>query len=370
MSKKVEKNNMFSEAITEKILPNLNVVVIDGIDQKIAAKLKRVFKKKAQYLLELEFNEDIIDLLESKNYTIQQAIEEEPESLKSIVQQDMYYVKKFLENLVQITIFLDANTCRTNSIGILHKSKLEPELTREQILAKIYNNDLERSILDLLREMPRSKRELQELFTDQLVQKKMDIHDILDHFIRAEIVQQDWVENEIEPYFFLIGDFFLTRKPALKIINEAKKDLPTPSVAQEYLASTKEVFSSYEPNSADNSVIAENLLDPKCYWILKILREKPYQLKKLPKRSKDEKDTDIKNKIKSLEKDGIVKIIKDENNKEWVLLLTDITAEVFFPEFMIELIRQNQMNKKLNDNVAIKHLDLLEHTYDTFYKIF
>ncbi|MHA1268149.1 MAG: hypothetical protein ACTSPY_00055 [Candidatus Helarchaeota archaeon] len=396
-----ENEKVFEDNIAEEILANLNVVAIDGIDKKIAAKLKKVniitikdlvladpfeivkkvkyplhklmeFRKKAQYILELEFNEDIVNTLESQNFTIQQAIEEEPTLLKDLVKQDMYYIKDFLDNVVQVTIFLDAVTCRSNSVGILRKSKLEQELSREQILAKIYSSDLEKSILSLLQERSRSKRELQDMLADTLVHKKLNLHDVLDYFIRAEIVQQDWVKSDPDVHLFLIADFFLTRKPANNIIKSAKDDDPTPLVAKNYLDLSKNFFVSYEPTEEDNQIIAKNLLNSEIYSILKLLREKPYQLNKFPTSSDTENEgsTDIKTLISSLEKDGIVKIFRDEQDVDWVLLLTDITAEVFYPEYMIENIRIDHQKKLINNEIAIKHLDLLEHIYDTFYKIF
>ena len=58
----------------------------------------------------------------------------------------------------------------------------------------------------------------------------------------------------------------------------------------------------------------------------------------------------------------IITTIKDKDD-EWVLLLTDTIADTFFPEYLIEKIRQNVLDEKLRKKTAIKHLEILEQVY-------
>ncbi len=166
LMKKVEevevKKEDKKENETEDLLAKLDVTAIEGIDTKIAAKLRQVgvktiedlmninsfvaqakvklplhkimeFRKKAQLMLRLRFNEDIISYLAAKGYTIEQAIEEDPKVLKKITHQDMEKIMDFIEKLTQITIFLDAATCRNNSVNILRKSITVEEPTKPEI---------------------------------------------------------------------------------------------------------------------------------------------------------------------------------------------------------------------------------------------
>jgi hypothetical protein len=61
--------------------------------------------------------------------------------------------------------------------------------------------------------------------------------------------------------------------------------------------------------------------------------------------------------------DNIIIVLKDEKNLDWVLLFTDVVAHTFYPEYLIEKIRKDSVEGKLNKNIAIKHLDFLEETY-------
>jgi hypothetical protein len=60
-----------------------------------------------------------------------------------------------------------------------------------------------------------------------------------------------------------------------------------------------------------------------------------------------------------LERDQIVKILKDKRDIEWVFLFTDISTDTFYPEYMLENIRTANLKKE----IAVKHLDLLEEAY-------
>ncbi|MHA2330373.1 MAG: hypothetical protein ACXACR_17775 [Candidatus Hodarchaeales archaeon] len=382
----------------EVTLDNLSIVAVDGIDKKFEDRLKKAgittltglvatdafevyekvklpihkfmeFQKKAELVLRLNFDEDIIDILAAKNYTIEQAIEEEPKSLKTLIGKDMSYVIEFLEKLVQVTIYFDAVTCRTRNIAILHRSKVFLELTKEQMLAKIYSNEVGRAVLELLQEKVRSRTELAELTENLLVKTKTtktEFDDLLDLFVRTEIVQQEWIDYELN--LFLIADFILYRRPAHAIVEAAGQNLPSPQLAENYLQEVQEFFSDYQPSNEDNLIVAENLEHPASLEILMLLRQNPYTINNFPE-TLEQKGKNIKELLKPLQEKGIVKILKDKQNEEWVLLVTDITAQVFYPEYILEKIRSNLSEKKLSPKLALTHLDLLEHNYDTFFKL-
>ena len=64
-----------------------------------------------------------------------------------------------------------------------------------------------------------------------------------------------------------------------------------------------------------------------------------------------------------MEEDKIIKILTDEKDTEWVFLLTDIATDTFYPENIIEKIRNHRVEGNLNKDVAIKHLEFLEEVY-------
>lgn len=342
-------------------------------------------RKKAQMVLALELNPTIIDSLAAENYTIAQAIEEDPTVVQRMSGQDRDRVAEFQENVVQVTMFLDHDICRTNSIAILHKSTPSapgapageaPEyvdvhyLGKDQILAKIFSTELDYNILKLLRERARNRTEIVKILESKIPNAPMkDINESIVLFVQTELVQMEWFEGNFDVHLFLISDFGIFRTPAFKIIEEAEKHLPTPTVADQYLEKVAEFFDSYKPNYEDNLFVAQNLRDPDIFVTLTLLRERIYPLKKFPK-GMGESKVDMKSIIDRMEKAGIVTIIRDETKEDWVMLLTDIRLPQFYPEYMLENIRRDAEEKKVTPQLAAKHLDLLEVHYDTFHEVY
>jgi predicted flap endonuclease-1-like 5' DNA nuclease len=405
---------------TGNTLDMLSVLAIDGIGPKIADRMDAVgiktiydlmranpaamyskvkvplhrmmeYRKKADMILALEFASEIIDSLADNGYSIETAIEEDDRILRDLTEKDKDQILNFMENLVQITMFLDVDTCRNYSIAILHKSKeiapppapapvtppsapLEDDyfefLGKEQLLAYLYSGERESIILNLLRDRARNKNELS-IFLEkkELPCTPRELNDIIDFFVRAEVAQLEWFRGNYDVHVFMISDFDIFRSPAPKIVAEAKKNLPSPLVAESYLDKVTDFFEEYVPSHEDKMELAKALLDPDIFVTLTILREKSYPLEKFPKGYGQDR-VDMQSIIRKMEKYGIVKIIQDETKKEWVMLFNDVSVPQFYPEYMIENIRADVYNNKIKEDLALRHLDLLEIHYDTFFEIY
>ena len=396
-------------------LDDLSVIAIDGLGPIIESKMNTIgiktltdlvqvnptavykaikvplhklmeYRKKAQKILELELDDEIINKLAAKDYTIQQVVEASPESLRKITEMDKDTLTKFLENLIQVTMFLDATASRNNSVSILHRIKKaeKPEapppeapkldevryLGKDQILAKIYSTELESTILQLLRERARNKSEIIQILEGKKLKYSLtEINEAINLLVQTDLVQLEWFEGNFDVHLFLISDFGLFRMPAFKIMEEAEKKFPNPEVAERYLVRVAEYFSSYKANPEDNLLIAHQLRDSDVFVTLTLLRERIYPLEKFPKGFGQDK-VDMVSIIEKMEKAGIVKIFQDETKKEWVMLFTDLQVPQFYPEYMMENIRKDIGDKAIKPDLAIKHLDLLELNYDTFFEIY
>ena len=246
-----------------------------------------------------------------------------------------------------------------NSLSLLERLK---NLTKEQRLAQIYINEKSRTILELLQEKPLSRRELQAILEEKLHKIISNIEITLDPFIKTGLIKQDWVEGDTDITLFLQSDFTIMRAPVIKLIEDAKNKLPTPALATKYLEEVKRFFSHYKTIFEDNLRIALNMINPDKYDYITLFRERAYPMNKLPK-GPGESVEEISEFLKSMEDDQIIKIIKDEKDNEWVLLLTDIVTHTFYPEYLIEKIRKYRMDGILKKNAAIKHLEFLEEAY-------
>lgn len=262
-------------------------------------------------------------------------------------------VSESYEILKRIKLYLK------NTLILLDRLK---NLSKEQRLAQIYTSEKARTILEALQEKALSRRELQGIIEEKLQKIIPNLEYILDPFIKTGLVMQDWVEGDTDITLFLLTDFAIFRTPVAKLVEDAKKNIPTPELATKYLEEVSRFFTNYKPNFEDNLKIARTMMNPDNYDYITLFRERAYPINKIPKGPGESIDQ-IGSILKTMEEDRILKVIKDEKDTEWLFLLTDVIANTFYPEYLIEKIRKDRMEGKLNKDVAIKHLEFLEKVY-------
>lgn len=290
---------------------------------------------------------------------------EDPEMFGETILQEMnnailIYLKYLGKDVSQTyDIIKDLKNYLKNSLFLLERLK---NLSKEQRMAQIYSSKKGRAILTILQEKAILRKDLLTNLEIELNKAIPNIEFSLDPFIKTGLVKQDWIEGESDISLFLLSDFTILRVPPLKLIEDAKNNLPTPELAKKYLNEVTTFFKKYKPNFEDNLIIARNMIDPDKYDYITLFRDRAYPLNKLPK-GPGESIEKVGNFLKPLEDNQIIKVIKDSKDTLWVFLLTDIVTHTFYPEYLIEKIRKYRMDGKLKKNLAIKHLELLEVAY-------
>jgi len=280
--------------------------------------------------------------------------------LSEINQNILFYLKSINQNPAnRLDITSELTDYIKNSLTYLERLK---NLTKEQVMAQIYNSEKGRMILEILQEKPHTKKDLHNLLEEKTGKFIPNIDILLSHFVKTDLVRQDWIEGDSDISLFLLSDFIIIRSPVNKLLEEAKKGLPNPYVAKKYLELATGYFSYYKPSEADNLKIASHMINPDIFDYIILFRERAYPINKVP-RGPGQTFDQIKSFLATLEADHIIKIIKDESDVEWIFLLTDITAHKFYPEYLIENIRKAVSENVLNKESAVKHLELLENSY-------
>ncbi|MBY8990439.1 MAG: hypothetical protein KGD58_06765 [Candidatus Lokiarchaeota archaeon] len=294
----------------------------------------------------LELGEDPEMFGEAVLHEINQAI------LKYLIQMGTNVSQKY-EITMELTKYLK------NTLILLDRLK---NLTKEQRLARIYSSEKGRTILEILQDKALSKKELQGILEDKLNKLISNIDITLDPFIKTGLVKQDWIGDETDVTLFLLSDFTLYRTPIPKLVEDSRNNLPTPTLATKYFEEVSNFFEDYKPNLEDSLKIAQSMTNPDKYDYITLFRERAYPLNKIP-RGPGESIEQIGGLLRAMEEDKIIKILTDEKGTEWVFLLTDIATDTFYPEYIIEKIRNHRVEGNLNKDVAIKHLEFLEEVY-------
>ena len=101
------------------------------------------------------------------------------------------------------------------------------------------------------------------------------------------------------------------------------------------------------------------------YDLFAMLRSKYYPRDKIPNIFSEFADIELI--LDDLIQLNIITDIKDQKERPWLLLLTDIQPIIFFPEYLLERIKDayhsQNSEKKIPYEVAKKALDLLEVAY-------
>ena len=280
--------------------------------------------------------------------------------LSEINQNILFYLKSINQNPSnRLDITNELKDYIKNSLTYIERLK---NLTKEQVMAQIYSSEKGRMILEILQEKSRTKKELHSLLEEKTGKFIPNIDILLSHFVKTDLVRQDWIVGDSDITLFLLSDFIIVRQPVSKLIDDAKKGVPNSYVAKKYHEIVSNYFSNYTPTEEDNLKIANHMINPDVFDYVVLFREKPYPINKVP-RGPGETFDQVKTFLATLEADNIIKIIKDESNVEWIFLVTDITALKFYPEYLIENIRKAVSEDILKKESAIKHLELLEQIY-------
>ena len=278
---------------------------------------------------------------------------------------------------------------KTNQISLISKihDNIETELKyatfqikrltnldKIQKSALIFNSYERLEILKTLRECPKSKKDVREIL--ERVKENPNLDVLLEPFLELNLIRRDWIkgkrdkvtgllENQGE-YLFLTKDIELLRVPNLDLLNhlkDSKSDL-----YPKYEAQVVDYFSKYNPKEQtieQKKKLSSILLNPDVYDLFAMLRNKYYPRDKIPNIFSEFADVELL--LDDLIQSQIIIEIKDQKERPWLLLLTDIQPIIFFPEYLLERIKDayhsEDIKKKIPFEVAKKALELLEVAY-------
>ena len=247
-------------------------------------------------------------------------------------------------------------------------------LDKLQKAALIFKSDERLAILNILREFPLSKREMRSFL--ETIKENPNIDLLLDPFLELNLIHRDWVRGKRDKktgiirdqgeFLFLTKDIVLARFPNETLLNHLKES--NSELYLKYSERISKYFSNYDPLKQtvdETKKLASILLNPDLYDNFILMRNKFYPIDKIPKIFSE--FVDHEEMLKTLKEMDITTEIKDENDRTWVFLLTDIKPLIIFPLYQLTKIKDVLKSKgeesQVNFEVARKALSLLELTY-------
>ncbi|MHA1341137.1 MAG: hypothetical protein ACTSRZ_14370 [Promethearchaeota archaeon] len=248
--------------------------------------------------------------------------------------------------------------------SIFQRLSVYPSLNEERRIAMIYADDVKRMIIKKLqKEGCMLKSEIAVWIRDQYKSGFVNLESVLLSLIRASVIKSVSVKGTPSETIFLIKDIYITRAPPAILIKDAvNRGLPA-NLVETYKNEIYNFFANYKNDEQDNLDIINVLLDPPVYETLTLLRQAIVtrdDLEKLQKKGVD----DVDDVLKKLWKAKMIVVLQDDAGNEYYALQSDIKIISTFPEWQLNLIREQYNNKTKSNLVLIEYVNILKEIYE------
>ncbi len=249
----------------------------------------------------------------------------------------------------------------TNSLAVQFK-KIEDfaKLDHEQYLAIILAQDKKREILEFLRKVGIISRDDLELWMKETYRREfLDLIAVCNPLYLNKIIKS--ITFEDKEMIILLQDLTVARvPPPRKLFMEDNKAILKSKLFRQWVDSCQEFFGNYDPVQENVKDLAEILIDPQKYRLIKLLRNKFLEQSTLPKLEKSkEPDLTI---IKQLIEANVILELQGDKGPIYALK-SDIVASVFFPQRILDLILRNYQLKSFPNQTLLGHLGEIKDFY-------
>ena len=247
--------------------------------------------------------------------------------------------------------------------SIFQRLSVFPKLTEELKTAMLYTDSARRMVIKRLQEEGLIlKSEIAVWLKDQYREGFADVEGLIQSLIKDSIVKTRSVKGSPSEVLYLINDIFITRVPPSTLIRgAANRGLPS-VLADDYKENVVSFFREYRNTEEDDLKLLDTLLDPPTYETLKLLRQAIVtrdDLEKLQKKGVDDVDGVLKN----LWEAEMIVVLQDEAGNEYYALQSDVKIQKIFPEYALDLIREQYSLKSISLQAALEYVATLKDEY-------
>ncbi|MHA2183449.1 MAG: hypothetical protein ACXAAI_00515 [Promethearchaeota archaeon] len=267
-----------------------------------------------------------------------------------------------------IMLFLDANlSVRDEAVytDLLTAKKQAKEfsslihMTEYEALGSIYNEPMRTEILKTLSEGPMKSDELIEALKKfpEFDQKNFQL--IVLPLIKTNLVKSRWLHETFFECYFLVKDFIIFKALHKQTFDLISNNPKYSSIKDSYLTKVKELLQGFKEkiiSSQDQTILTVRqclqILTSKEYKeIMSLLGNGPISMNEVG----SSLDTDM------LAESFISDIfyIFNINGEKYCSLLYDLEMQYFLPRYLMNEIASKLKEKKISNEMAFAHLDLL-----------
>ncbi|MFW9822583.1 MAG: hypothetical protein ACFFE4_06595 [Candidatus Thorarchaeota archaeon] len=270
-----------------------------------------------------------------------------------------------------LMLFLDANLSVRDEVvyqDLLTAKKQAKKfstlvhMSEYEALNSIYNEPIRIEILKILAEGPIKSNELIETLNKFPEFEEASFQIIILPLIKTNLVKSRWLHETFFECYFLVKDFIIFKIPHEITIDSISKNPAYRLVKEAYLKETNKILEDFREKIFTNPDQL-NLAIKQCLQILtsneykeviSLLGNGPVPLKKVTTALDLEmlKNSIINDIIYYFQLDGV----------EYASLVYNVDLQYFQPKYLLNKITQNLKNKKISNEMALTHLDLLSES--------
>ncbi len=236
-------------------------------------------------------------------------------------------------------------------------------LNEEQKLSWLFQNDLRRIIIEVLRKAAViEKSHLIAKIEESYIDVYFDIEPILMSLEKSGIVRVEIIDNV--PYVFFLEDVIFERIPPVDQYETiVSRGLPA-KLKQSYQKEVTKFFSGYLPTEEDALQIIEKvILDTQIYESLKLLRVAVITRDDFEDlAAKGVRDIDYI--LKTLWDTNMIFVLQsNKDDTEYYCLKSDFYVKPYFPTYLLNIIKIVHNNKMESPKALVREIQLLKSMY-------
>lgn len=280
--------------------------------------------------------------------------EENAEDYTDLMSDLMFYLIPYIEQ----------DTFHPLLPSMLQRFEEYPQTNEEQRAAIVYNNEVNRAILQLLEdEGTFFKDELKIWLEDNLQTSVFNYEMALDRLSHQNIIKITSVKGLEGTYVFLINDLVVLRSPPLDLMNKGK-DMVNLEVRNKIIEKCREFFTYYYPTTRDNVDLARIMQETNYYRIIDLLR-KTHATEALLLKLRLFGVGNVLDLINDLQNLDIIDSIENQNKELVYFLKSDIIIDIMRPDFILRQIFDMHRKNAKNYFLLQEYIKILK---DSFYE--
>lgn len=243
-------------------------------------------------------------------------------------------------------------------------------LTLEQKIGRILFDPITYATISRLRkEIVIEESDLELWLKDLYPMYRIDLEKMAQNLQTNGLIKINSFKGLAGKYWFLIKDILLMRSPAANLLKNITPDTLSGDLKDKYISQVQRFFSSIILDEKECIQSVQRIFrSAENYTFFTLLRQRVIHQIELEKMEMNFLVVDTKEIITELTRLNVITTLKDENQSDIYLLLSDFKVRLYFPLHNLNLILQMHKKNLQDPKILLQALEYLKEEYYAIFK--